>query len=144
MTQDQRDKKIVDFDVHLKQSALNKSYLGGQILQALASTIRYFNVEQSLLATYSMHRSDIPGISLFSFDSGSELENFVSGENVTISITSYNPNDKGNFVVYIEPLIFTKEYERISCRTVKKTFDNPNDMNEVFKRMYHELRNIPS
>ena len=139
-----QDEKVVGFDVHLKQSALNKSYLGGEILQALARTIRYFNVEQSMLATYSMNKSDIPGISLFSFDSGSELENFVSGEGATISMTSYNPRDKGNFVVYIEPLIFTREYEMFSCRTTKKTLDHPDDMKAIFKQMYHELRNMQS
>ena len=137
------DKKMVNFGVHLKESVLNKSYLGGQILQALAKAIRYFNVEQPMLATYSMKRSDIPGISLFSFDSDSDLEKFVSGESVTISMESFNPKDEGSFVVYVEPLIFTKEYELIVCKAAQKTLDKPDDMNSVFKRMYQELRNMP-
>ena len=138
-----QDKEMVDFGVHLKESVLGKSYLGGQVLQALVKAIRYFNVEQSVLATYSINRTDIPGISLFSFDSGSELETFVSGERIAFSMESYNPKDRGNFVVYVEPLIFTKEYELITCKTAKKTLDHPDDMNAVFKRVYQELRNMP-
>ena len=138
-----QDKEIVNFGVHLKESILNKSYLGGQIVQALARAIRFFNVEESMLATYSIKRSDIPGISLFSFDSDSDLEKFVSGERVTISMESHNPKDEGNFVVYVEPLIFTREYELIVCKTAQKTLDKPSDMDRVFKRMYQELRNMP-